>query len=102
MLWMKVVGGFSNSQQHSLIIFCKGVSGSLDVHGLLLVGIELAALGCLFLLGIPLTGHLGLLAVAAAHGFLCWWWFLHSGVGGVLGWGKKSGATPACRGVATS
>jgi len=45
----------------------------LDVHGLL-VGLELAALGCLVLLGVPLAGHLGLLAVAAAHG--CWWLFL--------------------------
>jgi len=67
------------------VLFALGLRGcadeglhadfALDVHGLL-VGLELAALGCLVLLGVPLAGHLGLLAVAAAHG---WWWFLRFG-----------------------
>jgi len=40
---------------------------ALDVHGLL-VCLQLTAFGALVLLGVPLPRHLGLLAVAAAHG----------------------------------
>jgi len=46
---------------------CLHTYFALDAHGLL-VGLKLAPLGGLVLLQVALAGHLGLLAVAAAHG----------------------------------